>query len=295
MDLHYKRATTVGALVIVATAVFLAGAVWLSGRSLAAGNLRTIRFQNVGNLNRGTPVRVSGVEVGKVEEIEFRGVGDIAVKFSLANKRVTLKADARAKIVAVGLVGDVALDLVPGDSTAALPPDVEIDGTLDEGFGSIGASLADQASATLQELQKLLSAQLTNDLHATLTSTQRLMNTLADTARGPMAEISKTLMTMRALGARMDSTLASPGFRGTVTNLDSATASLTAMSRQLTVTGASLDTLLGNINRGTGTLGKFATDSTLYREMVNVSRSLRALLDTLNANPGKLNIKFELF
>ena len=67
MDLRYSREVIVGAIVTVAILVFIFGTMWLSGRSVSSDNLVRIQFPNVSGLKRASPVRVSGVTVGKVE------------------------------------------------------------------------------------------------------------------------------------------------------------------------------------------------------------------------------------
>jgi len=71
MDLRYSREVIVGTIVTVAILVFIFGTMWLSGRSVSSDNLAHIQFANVSGLKRASPVRVSGVNVGKVEKIEF--------------------------------------------------------------------------------------------------------------------------------------------------------------------------------------------------------------------------------
>ena len=295
MDLHYKQATGVGATVLVAVLAFLAGTIWLQGRSIRAGNLYTITFTDIGNLKRGTPVRVSGVEVGSVERIDFRGVGDVAVRMSLSNPQVTPRADATASIASVGIIGDVVLAYDPGTATEPLGADAEIIGTMSGGLSEMGAGLVGKMETLLDSLALLFTQRLSDDMHNTLVASQRMFGVLSDTTGGPMGELTRTLASMRSLTTRMDSTLASPAFQGTLTNLDSATASFNLMAQQLAATTARLDTMLLNINAGRGTLGKLATDSTLYLGLVETQRSLKAFLDTLTATPGKLNIKVELF
>ena len=70
---------TVGTIVIVAILVFIFGTMWLSGRSVSSGNMVRMQFANVSGLKRASPVRVSGVNVGKVESIEFQDVGKVLV------------------------------------------------------------------------------------------------------------------------------------------------------------------------------------------------------------------------
>ncbi len=295
MDLHYKQATGVGATVLVAVLAFLAGTIWLQGRSIRAGNLYTITFTDIGNLKRGTPVRVSGVEVGSVERIDFRGVGDVAVRMSLSNPQVTPRADATASIASVGIIGDVVLAYDPGTATEPLGADAEIIGTMSGGLSEMGAGLVGKMETLLDSLALLFTQRLSDDMHNTLVASQRMFGVLSDTTGGPMGELTRTLASMRGLTTRMDSTLASPAFQGTLTNLDSTTASFNLMAKQLAATTARLDTMLLNINAGRGTLGKLVTDSTLYLGLVETQRSLKAFLDTLTATPGKLNIKVELF
>ncbi len=295
MDLHYRKAATVGALVITAVVVFIAGAIWLQGRSLTAGNLRVIAFEDIGNLKRGAAVRVSGVEVGNVERIEFRGVGDVAVYVNLDDPRVEPRADATASIASVGIIGDVELAFDPGTAAEPLPTDAEIPGELDGGLADLGTALAERADSLMIALTETFSQRLSDDIHNTLVASQRMMNVLGDTASGPMYQLSRSLAAMRALSERLDSTLADEHFRGTIANMDSATAGLTALTRQLTLATAQMDTMLFNINSGRGTLGKLATDTTLYQGLVETQASIKALVDTLTATPGKINLKVELF
>ena len=97
MDLRVRE-VTVGSIVIVAILVFIFGTMWLSGRRVASGNTVRMQFANVSGLKRASPVRVSGVNVGKVESIEFVDVGKVLVVASLP-PNIRPKVDASAKIV----------------------------------------------------------------------------------------------------------------------------------------------------------------------------------------------------
>jgi phospholipid/cholesterol/gamma-HCH transport system substrate-binding protein len=99
----------------------------------------------------------------------------------------------------------------------------------------------------------------------------------------------------RDLSARLDSTLASPGLNRGLANLDSVTAGLAAMTTQMTRTGATLDTLLAAINQGQGTLGKFASDTGLYNDMRGTLQSLKALIDDIKRDPGRITVQLKVF
>jgi phospholipid/cholesterol/gamma-HCH transport system substrate-binding protein len=294
MDLRYSREVIVGAIVTVAVLVFIFGTMWLSGRSVSSSNLVRIQFANVSGLKRASPVRVSGVNVGKVERIEFVDVGKVVVTASLPPK-IRPRVDAEGKIVSVTLVGDYAVDFDPGRSSEFLQPGKLILGTQDLGLSGRAMELSDRADSVLIGAQAIVNQKTADQLRSTLTAlegtlkaTQRTMQVYGDSTRGPTAELTRTMASFRQLSTRLDSTLANPALNRALTRTDTLTGNLAAMT-------ARLDSTLAGINRGQGTLGKFATDSGLYYDMRDVSKSLKELLDEIKKNPGKVGVTVKLF
>jgi phospholipid/cholesterol/gamma-HCH transport system substrate-binding protein len=103
------------------------------------------------------------------------------------------------------------------------------------------------------------------------------------------------MQSLQGLAARLDSTLANPAVAGILRNTDTLTRDLAGMTRQFTSMSARLDTLLKNVNQGRGTIGKFATDSTLYYELRDLSARMKGLVAELEKNPGKLGITVKVF
>jgi len=298
MDLRYSREATVGAIVLVAIVVFVFGTMWLSGRSVGSANVVRIQFDNVSGLKRASPVRVSGVNVGKVEKIEFMDVGKVLVVASLPPK-IRPRVDASAKIVSVTLVGDYAVDFDPGRSSEILAPGKVILGTQDLGLTGKAAVLAERADSILLGAQGIVNERTADQLRSTLTAlegtlkaAQRTMQIYSNPDQGPTAELTKTMSAFRQLSNRLDSTLASPAFSR---RTDSITANLAAMTSQFAATGERLDSLLAGMNRGQGTLGKFVTDSGLYYDIRELTQGMKKLLDELAKHPGKVPVTVKLF
>lgn len=294
MDLRYSREATVGLIVLVAIGVFVFGTMWLSGRSVGSANVVRIQFDNVSGLKRASPVRVSGVNVGKVERIEFIDVGKVQVTASLPPK-IRPKVDASAKIVSVTLVGDYAVDFDPGRAAESLPSDRVILGSQDLGLTGRATVLAERADSILLGAQSFVNEQTADQLRSTLTAlegtlkaAQRTMQIYSNPNEGPTAELTKTMATFRQLSTRLDSALIA--FR-----TDTISANLQAMTAQLTSTSGRLDTLLAGMNRGQGTLGKFVTDSGLYYDIRELSQGMKKLLDELAKHPGKIPVTVKLF
>ncbi len=299
----YKQEVTVGSLVILAIVLFIVGTTWLSGRSIGGDSedYWKIQFRQAGNLKASSPVRISGVAVGRVEQIELLDVGKVLVSVSLPD-RIVPKVDATAIIVSIGFVGDAAVEFNPGDAAQLLPKERIILGTQQGGITDLAQTLGDRADSVLLGAQAIVNQKTADELHqtmqalqGTLRAAQRTMEIYSNPTKGPTAELTRTLATVHSLSARLDSTLAHPALARTLTRADTLTGNLAAMTGQLTSTGARLDTLLLRVNQGQGTLGKFATDSGLYRDVRELSQSVKRLVDELAKNPGKVPVTVRIF
>jgi len=303
MDVSYKREVTVGSLVILAIVLFIVGSSWLKGSSIGADEDKfwKIQFRTAGNLKASSVVKISGVPVGKVERIRLADVGKVIVSVTLPDKMVP-KVDATAQIVAVGFVGDAAIEFDPGDASQALTRDRVIIGSQAEGLTDLAQTLGDRADSVLLGAQQIVNKRTADELYATLTALQgtlkaaeRTMGVYGDVNRGPTAQLTRTMASLEQLTTRLDSTLANPALSRTLNRADTLTANLASMTAQLTSTGARLDTLLLGMNQGRGTLGKFATDTGFYQDIRKLSQSMQELLDELKKHPGKIPVTVKLF
>jgi phospholipid/cholesterol/gamma-HCH transport system substrate-binding protein len=303
MDLSYKREVTVGSLVILAVVLFILGSSWLKGSSIGADEdeFWKIQFKTAGNLKASSVVRISGVPVGKVERIRLADVGKVIVSVTLPDKMVP-KVDASAQIVAIGFVGDAAIEFNPGDAPQSLTRDRVIIGSQAEGLTDLAQTLGDRADSVLLGAQQIVNKRTADELYATLTALQgtlkaaeRTMGVYGDPNKGPTAQLTRTMASLEQVTARLDSTLAHPGLSRTLHRADTLTANLASMTAQLTSTGSRLDTLLLGMNQGRGTLGKFATDTGFYADIRKLSQSMQQLLDELKKHPGKVPVTVKLF
>jgi phospholipid/cholesterol/gamma-HCH transport system substrate-binding protein len=300
MELRFGREVIVGTMVIIALLVFVFGTMWLSGRSFSDDDLLRIQFADVSGLKRASPVRVSGVTVGKVEQIEFRDVGNILVSVSVGDQ-VTPRTDATATIVSVSLVGDYAVDVNPGTG-APLPRGTVIMGTREVGLTEQAAGMTGRIDTILTGFQAMVRPEMVErlertmeNLQGTLAAAQQTMALYGNPNRGPTAELTRTMAQFRELGLRLDSTLANPALQSALSRSDSLVQNLSTMSQAFAATGNRLDSLLASINAGEGTLGKLATDSTFYWNMTRAMASFDSLLAEIKRNPGKIPIQVRIF
>jgi phospholipid/cholesterol/gamma-HCH transport system substrate-binding protein len=301
MELRYGREAIVGTLVIIAIAIFALGTMWLSGRSIGNRHLVKVQFRNSSGLKRASPVTVSGVQVGRVEKIELQDVGKVIVSISLP-PQIKPRIDATAQIVAVGLVGDYVVEFHPGTAAQELPSGQVVLGGMKTGFGDRASALSDRADSLMIGLQQFANKETAEEFRVTLRSFQATMGELqktlkgfSDPERGTGAQLTRTMQSLQQLSAQLDTILSDPAIRGIFRNTDTLTGNLAMMTRQFGHVGARLDTLLSGVNQGRGTIGKFATDSTLYYELRDLTAAMKGLVAELQKNPGKLGITVKVF
>ncbi|NIN37003.1 MAG: outer membrane lipid asymmetry maintenance protein MlaD [Gammaproteobacteria bacterium] len=75
----------------------------------------TARFDNIGGLSIRSPVKASGVLVGRVSNIKYDKDYSVAVvTMSIQNRFDSFSIDSRASIYTAGLLGEQYIELVPG-------------------------------------------------------------------------------------------------------------------------------------------------------------------------------------
>jgi phospholipid/cholesterol/gamma-HCH transport system substrate-binding protein len=290
MDVKYSREVAVGTIVLIAIGIFIFGTMWLSGRSLSPGDdYLQIRFANAAGLKEGSPVRVSGVPVGRIERIQLLEAGDVRAWISIP-ERIVPMSDATAEIVPVGLVGDYAIDFTPGASTTPLDRETVILGGRETGLSEMAEVLGSRADTVLLGMQAFTSAEMAENFRLTLTSMQQTLDGLSKSLPSTTRQANETMASLQRLSDQLAGTLGSPAFQGTLANFDSLSGNANLATAQLNATLRGLDTLLAAVNGGRGTLGLLATDSTLYWNLVGASGQLDSLIANLKEHPGRIQV-----
>jgi phospholipid/cholesterol/gamma-HCH transport system substrate-binding protein len=294
MDLHYKQEITVGTLVLVGALLFIGGTMWLSGKRFSRAPTVSVSLPDAGTLKRGSPVKVSGVQLGTVEGIVYQSYGKVLVHLNL-DKQVNPRKDASAALATVGLVADAIIKFNPGTSPEPLPPGSVITGTVERGLTDVGNDLGAQAKQVMAGLSQVEFKKLSDDLSRTVTAFQRLASVYSDTSHGPTGELATTMKSLQAVSARIDSVLAAAQLDRALRTADSLMANLSKLSGDAQSAARRLDSLLAKVNRGDGTLGRFVSDTAFYDNAQRLLKSLQDFVDDLKKHPGKIGLTVKLF
>jgi len=119
-------------------------------------------------------------------------------------------------------------------------------------------------------------------------ATQRGMNALTQATNGPAVQQTQAaLHALERVMARFDTLLGNANVVNSGKRLDSLSVNMNQLTSRLADATGSLKTLLDKMERGEGTMGKFATDTMLYKNLNATLKSLSELLTDLKERPGR--------
>jgi phospholipid/cholesterol/gamma-HCH transport system substrate-binding protein len=288
MDRDRRLSLTVGGFVLAALAALAVGILSLSAeQGVFRPRYRLVAyFENVQGLVSGAAVRLAGTRVGQVQRVELAtrqdGTPAVRVQMQIDDAvRERIRTDSVAHITTVGLLGDQIVEISIGTASSPALREGDVIEALDPFDLNVMVSKGGQA---LEQIEALAGR-----LDATLAEFQRT---------GGPARLSDSLVSLSELiqevrtGDGVLHTLIYEPYEGTaVASLETSLASLanimTEVERgdgilhslvyeepteqdlvmQFLEAGARLNSILGKIDAGEGTLGLLLNDPTLYEEL----------------------------
>ncbi|MEO8076118.1 MAG: MlaD family protein [Acidobacteriota bacterium] len=255
------------------------------------------KFPNVLGLKSGAVVRVAGVDVGKVTEVEFVGAEvQITLQVKEENK-VRITDHSRATIGSLSLLGEPIIEISPsaegvqlkdGDFLiGAKPPGQLADvaenatHTLEEataiikdiraGKGTVGKLFTDE------EMYKEIN-QLVTSTQAVATSINKGSGSLGMLIKDPAAyrQANAALANLQEITRRIS---AGEGSLGKLLKDD-------ALAKSISSASTNLDQVTGRLSRGEGSAGKLLTDRELYDRFNSVAGRIDKLTTDLEQGQG---------
>jgi phospholipid/cholesterol/gamma-HCH transport system substrate-binding protein len=260
-------------------------------------SLKTI-FADISGLKTGAPVRVAGVEVGSVTDLQF--VGDrVEVTMELKEEnRQRITTESRAKLGSVSLLGESAVDITPSSKGTPIPewgyiqsvtavslPEIATQATegiqeatallkdVRAGRGTVGKFFTDEA--VYRELERFITSaeQVTNQINrgrgtlGRLTNDPRLYENLDTSVRN----LNDVIQQIRSGEGSLGKFVNDP-----------------ALAKSLTSTAQNLEGLTGRLHKGEGTAGKLLTDTALYDRFNSVAQRIETLTTRLTDGEGTM-------
>ena len=256
-----------------------------------------VRFPNVAGLMSGSPVRVAGVEVGSVTDVELV-TGGAEVSFTVLEKLRPIITDrSNATIGSISLLGEGAVDIAAGPggtpiedwgyvpTGAAAPTIAELTAQAGTGIADVTKLIADLRAGKGTIGKFLTDESVYRDFDNLLGAAERVARNIAE-GRGSMGkfandpkmydELNASVANLNAITAKVRN---GEGSLGQLMNDP-------AFAKTLTQATSNFETLSAKLNKGEGTAGKLLNDDALYKRLDSVTARLDTVLQTLNDGQG---------
>jgi phospholipid/cholesterol/gamma-HCH transport system substrate-binding protein len=296
--------TGVAAIIILCLGYW--GFNFLKGQNLLepASRVFYIEYDNIQGLNKASTVSINGLQVGKVTEIIFNKdslkKGKLVVKIALDND-FEFSKNSVAKIYSTSIIGGESLAIIPSyEGEIAVSGDYLKGEVESDIFTSVGETL--NPLKTKVERVIIGADSLLIALNDVLDLKSR--DSFKRTILGLETTISSMTNTLSSFNKKIDSTKADIDIvledtkkitKNFVKVSDTlVTVNLGQTVKTLQTTLANVNGLLLGIENGKGSLGKLATDDTMYKNLTNASRELEELLKEMKLNPKRF-VHFSLF
>lgn len=289
-----RNEVLVGLFLTVALTIGILGTIWLVRGGFRQGYPLYAIFNWGANLRVGQPVRLAGVQVGYIGDIELRDNGTLYVTMKLDDGR-KVPANAKAVVVPVGLFGDaeIALQATPsaqsyaeGDTMPAGTPPADMAMITAKADSVVGVAVL--VSRTLE--QQLVEGGGIEDIRRTLALSADLARQLNVVATEQSRQLTITQQQLRRTLASVDSATVD----STVRNLRTMTANFATISGELQTTTRRIDGLLAKVDSGGGTAAMLLNDPGLYNDLRRLTTRLDSLTLDFKKNPRRY-INLEIF
>lgn len=308
--MQIKREVKLAVTAIAAVIILIWGINFLKAKALFDRNSVYYGiYERVDGLKVSSSVIYRGYSVGQVNSIRFFGnrFDKILVEFSIG-KNLEIPANSTAAIQSTDLMGSKAINILPGDAIAfaqngdTLKTHIELG--LMEQVNEQLAPLKGKAENILASMDSVLTVleSIFNDetkgnitgslasINVTLKNVEHASGGLDNLITGESARISDILANINSITANLKQN--NNQISRSLDNFTVISDSLRAVNIVHTVRGLNkvlcqVDSVVGKINRGKGTLGEVVNDDDLYYNLTAVSENLNKLLIEFKANPKK--------
>jgi phospholipid/cholesterol/gamma-HCH transport system substrate-binding protein len=264
-------------LVLLSILVFGVGEIRLFDR----GHRYNVIFDSSAGLNEGAQVRMGGVKVGSVKDIDFvdyEGKRRVMVSV-LVRRDLVLHEQDRFKITMIGLLGDNYVEIDPGPSKAeAIKPGATVVGAEVVGMDAMFKMVQDG----LGSINEILDEPTVKSFKKSVANVEVMSGDLAYILDESRDDINITLDNLRSTSYRLDGMIAR-----NEDNFDVTMDNLSVMSGDLRYTATSLRGVAEGLERGEGSAGKLLKDDKLYDDLVETTGEAKGLIKDVRERPGR--------
>jgi phospholipid/cholesterol/gamma-HCH transport system substrate-binding protein len=229
------------------------------------------QIKDVKGLRRGSPVWLSGIEIGSVRNIELHPEAGTFVTMTVRrNAMPFIKKDSKATVLTMGLLGDKYVELSSGSSQSEpVTPGYVL-------AGSTQLEIQDLVNASAVSLAKI--TDFVEKLGKFTENFEKSKGTLAKFLTDPSIynDMKETTSTLNAIAKEFKE---SQGSLKMFINDPS-------LYNKMVHTTSSLEEFSKKLNTGSGTLKMLLEDPTVYENLNKASKQLSSIMERIDRGEG---------
>ena len=291
MKLSYEIKTAI--LVLSGIILFIIGFSYLKSNDVfVSDRVFYAVYDDVEGVSKGTPVTISGFNVGSVQDIKFyKNTSKLLLKFRVEND-FTFSKNSVAQIYETGLIGGKALSVIPkyGEQLAKNGDTLK---------SSIAPGLTELVNDKLSPLQEKIESMVVNADSVLIGLNSVLNNEAKLEIQSSITNFSSTVADLKSSASTLDEMLNTNKnqINNIISNVNETSNELSNLSivvDNLTQSSNSIEKIVNEISNGDGSLNKLIFEDDLINSLDAASKNINLLIKDLRLNP-KRYVHFSLF
>ena len=291
MKLSYEIKTAI--LVLSGIILFIIGFSYLKSNDVfVSDRVFYAVYDDVEGVSKGTPVTISGFNVGSVQDIKFyKKTSKLLLKFRVEND-FTFSKNSVAQIYETGLIGGKALSVIPkyGEQLAKNGDTLK---------SSIAPGLTELVNDKLSPLQEKIESMVVSADSVLLSLNSVLNNEAKLEIQSSITNFSSTITDLKSSASTLDNMLNTNKnqINNIISNVNETSNELSNLSivvDNLTQSSNSIEKIVNEISNGDGSLNKLIFEDDLINSLDAASKNINLLIKDLRLNP-KRYVHFSLF
>ena len=291
MKLSYEIKTAI--LVLSGIVLFIVGFSYLKSNDVfVSDRVFYAVYDDVEGVSNGTPVTISGFNVGSVQDIKFyKNTSKLLLKFRVENDFIFSK-NSVAQIYETGLIGGKALSVIPkyGEELAKNGDTLK---------SSIAPGLTELVNDKLSPLQEKIESMVVSADSVLLSLNSVLNNEAKLEIQSSITNFSSTVADLKSSASTLDEMLNTNKnqINNIISNVNETSNELSNLSivvDNLTQSSNSIEKIVNEISNGDGSLNKLIFEDDLINSLDAASKNINLLIKDLRLNP-KRYVHFSLF
>ncbi|MFQ6112752.1 MAG: MlaD family protein [bacterium] len=287
-----------GLIIILSVLILVSGLAFLKEYTFRKEEYEIVAlFDTVIGLDKDDPVIVSGLKIGKVQSMHLRE-DKVAVTLGI-DARYRLPEDSKAILKNLTLLGEKAIEIKRGHSAEILPAAAVIEGTLEADIFELteaAAPIGEDLVVLLKRFRSTFDEEAQTNIQTSLKNFKSISSDVAQNIGKDMEELRGAIENM-SIAAQNIKAITNPKEKNVdevLSNLQASSANLKEASERIRNSSSSLEKILGQLEKGEGTVGRLLMDDKIYNNLERISTRLDSLVLDVKKNPRKY-IKIELF